>query len=197
MLRVLVASNNPGKVKEIQDLLEGLPVEILTPKALGIELSVQEVGESYAENAALKAMSFVKKSGVLTLADDSGLEVQALGGEPGIRSARYSPKPGASDADRRKYLLERLRASPRPWMAQFKCVLALATDEGKIQFTTGECEGEIIPLERGTNGFGYDPIFLLSDHNLTLAELTTQQKNKVSHRAKAVNKMISYLEQHL
>jgi XTP/dITP diphosphohydrolase len=112
--------------------------------------------------------------------------VDALGGLPGIRSKRFSEKPGATDADRRLYLLQRLRDHPRPWTARFRCTVALATPQGELYFAQGECPGEIIPDERGHNGFGYDPIFLLPDLGQTMAELSTELKNRLSHRARAI-----------
>jgi len=197
MLCLLFASNNPGKVMEIRALLGDLPIEIVTPEALGLDLEVQEAGNSYAENAALKAVEYLRRTNLLSLADDSGLEVQALGGLPGIRSRRFSPKPGASDADRRKILLEHLQTSPRPWAARFCCVLALAGLNRQVEYTEGECRGEIIPVERGTHGFGYDPIFLFPELNRTMAELDLEEKNQVSHRARAMKKMVPILEKYL
>ncbi len=186
MTQLLLASSNPGKVREILDLLGDLPVEVVTPQQIGLSLDIPESGITYAENAALKAQSYARRAAMLTLGDDSGLEVDALGGLPGIRSARFSPQPGATDADRRRYLLQRLQPHPRPWMAHFHCTVALATPAGELHFTEGECPGEIIPDERGQNGFGYDPIFLLAGLGLTMAELTTEMKNSLSHRARAI-----------
>ena len=186
MTRLLLASTNPGKVREILDLLGDLPIEVVTPQQIGLELSILENGATYAENAAIKAQTYAPLAGVLTLGDDSGLEVDALGGLPGIRSARFSPLPGATDADRRQYLLQRLQTYPRPWTARFRCTVALATPAGELYFAEGECPGEIIPEERGQNGFGYDPIFLLNELDLTMAELTTEMKNRLSHRARAL-----------
>jgi len=194
MAPLLMASNNPGKIQELQELLRDLRVEIVTPHALGLQLSIQEVGNSYRENAALKAAEFHRLTGMLTMADDSGLEVEVLGGLPGVRSRRFLPQQGASDAERRNYLLARLQALLRPWLARFQCVLALATDREQMYFTEGECRGEIIPVERGTNGFGYDPIFLFPELKRTMAELTTEEKNRLSHRAQAAKKMIPILE---
>jgi XTP/dITP diphosphohydrolase len=122
----------------------------------------------------------------VTLADDSGLEVDCLNGAPGLHSARYSPHPGASDADRRALLLANLRDLPRPWTARFRCTVAIATPEGGLFFADGQVRGEIIPEERGENGFGYDPIFLIPELGLTTAELTMAEKNRLSHRARAV-----------
>jgi len=186
MTQLLLASTNPGKVREILDLLGDLPIEVVTPQQVGLELSILENGATYAENAALKAQTYAPLAGMLALGDDSGLEVDALGGLPGIRSARFSPRPGATDADRRLYLLQRLESLPRPWTARFRCTVALATPVGEVYFAEGECPGEIIPEERGQGGFGYDPIFLLNELGLTMAELTTEMKNRLSHRARAL-----------
>jgi XTP/dITP diphosphohydrolase len=190
--KLLVATGNKGKLGEIRALLDEIglagnpPVELVIPAMLNLDLEVEESGSTYDENAGLKAAAFARASGLLTLADDSGLEVDALGGLPGIRSARFSPLPGATDADRRKYLLERLQGHPRPWLAHFHCTIALATAEGEVRFAQGDCPGEIIPQERGNNGFGYDPIFLLTGMGLTMAELSMAQKNQLSHRARAI-----------
>lgn len=186
MKELLIASSNPGKLSEIQAILGELACELRTPGGIGIQIEVEETGESYAENAALKARAFCNASDMTTLADDSGLEVNALGDLPGLRSARFSPLPNASDADRRRYLLSLLKGKPRPWNARFRCTIALAFPNGEIQFAEGECAGEIIPEERGSNGFGYDPIFLLPELGCTMAELSDQQKNKLSHRARAL-----------
>jgi len=105
---------------------------------------------------------------------------------PGIRSARFSTKPGATDADRRAFLLQRLKPYPPPWQARFRCTVAIATPQGELHLAEGECPGEIIPVERGDNGFGYDPIFLLTELGLTMAELSTEEKNRLSHRARAI-----------
>lgn len=185
-IEILLATNNQGKLREMQALLEGAGVELVTPGQLGLALEVEENGSSYAENAALKARAFAQASGLLTLADDSGLEVDALGGRPGMYSHRFAPQPGATDADRRAYLLEQLAGRPRPWMARFRCVVAVVRPGGEARFAEGVCEGEIIPEERGDNGFGYDPVFLLPDLGRTMAELSMEEKNRRSHRALAV-----------
>ena len=186
MSKLLVATNNPGKVKEIMAITHDWGVKVLTPDRIGLRLEVEEVGHTYAENAALKARAFAQASGLLSMADDSGLEVDALGGKPGLHSARFSPLPNASDADRRAYLLEQLRGLPRPWTARFRCIIAMASPDGETRFAEGACPGEIIPEERGNNGFGYDPIFLLPEAGLTMAQLPMQEKNLISHRARAV-----------
>lgn len=184
--KLLIATNNPGKVRELQDLLKDTGIELITPADIGLSLEVDEDGATYGENAAKKAIAFATASGLISLADDSGLEVDALHGAPGLYSARYSPKPGANDADRRAYLLQNLKDKPRPWKAHFHATIAIAQPTGKVDLTEGNCYGEIIPQERGTGGFGYDPIFLLPELGRTTAELDMEQKNRLSHRALAV-----------
>jgi XTP/dITP diphosphohydrolase len=194
MSSLLLASNNPGKQRELRDLLENLSFTLVTPAEIGLELHVEESGEDYAANATLKATAFARKSGFYTLADDSGLEVEALHGAPGKRSARIAR---GSDADRRRYLLDLLQSHPRPWRARFFCALALAAPDGSTEITTGICPGEIIPDERGGGGFGYDPIFLVQGTDQTMAELSVRQKNRISHRANALSKMLPILKQRL
>ncbi len=185
-MRLLIATENQGKVKEIQALLEDLNVELVTPKSLGLELNVVEDGTTYEENAGKKALAYARASGLISLADDSGLEVDALDGAPGIYSARYSPLPNATDADRRDYLLQNLQGKPHPWRAHFHATIAIAASDGTLHFADGNCHGEIIAEERGDNGFGYDPIFFIPALNCTTAELSMEEKNRLSHRALAV-----------
>ncbi len=193
--RLLLATNNPGKVRELRRLLQPLTrVEILTPADLGLHLEVEEHGQTYAENALLKAHAFAQASGLVALGDDSGLEVDALDGRPGVYSNRFAPIPNASEADRRRYLLDLLQDKPRPWTARFRAVLAIALPEGGSFLATGVCEGEIIPQERGEHGFGYDPIFLLATLGRTMAELTLEEKNRLSHRARAAQEAIPILK---
>jgi XTP/dITP diphosphohydrolase len=190
MKNLLLATNNIGKLREIQAILGSLDIRLLTPKDVGIQLEVVEDGETYAANAACKALAFTRAAGLLSLADDSGLEVEALDGAPGLHSARFSPQPGATDADRRALLLKYLRAHSPPWRARFHCTVALATPDGWVGFAEGNCPGEIIATERGQNGFGYDPIFLVAGKGLTMAELDMAEKNKISHRARAIQAAI-------
>lgn len=191
--KLLLATTNFGKVTEMRAILEALPLEILDLRQLALDCDIPEDGSTYAENAAKKAVAYAQASGLPTLADDSGLEVDALDGEPGIYSARYSPLPNATDADRRAYLLARLAGKPRPWRARFRCVLALALPCRPVAFFEGVCEGEIIPEERGAGGFGYDPLFLLPDLNRTMAELSLPQKNALSHRGRALQALLPHL----
>ena len=194
MKKLLIATNNKGKVKELQDLLKDIGLELVTPADINLNLDVEEDGTTYAENASKKAVAFAHASGLIALADDSGLEVDALDGAPGLYSARYHPKPGANDADRRAYMVENLRGKPRPWMAHFHATIAIAVPDQDVHIVEGNCYGEIVPEERGTGGFGYDPIFLFPELNKTMAELEMAEKNRLSHRAKAVMNAIPFLK---
>lgn len=193
-MRVLIASTNPGKLREIQEILADESFHLLLPQDLGLNLEVAEDGQTYAENAAKKALAYWRASGLVTLADDSGLEVDVLDGAPGLYSARYSSVPGATDADRRALLLANLRGFPRPWRAHFHCTVAIAGPDGALYLAEGDCPGEIIPEERGENGFGYDPIFLLPERGLTMAELSSAEKNQISHRARALQVALPILQ---
>jgi XTP/dITP diphosphohydrolase len=186
MSKLLIATNNKGKTREFRDLLKDSGIDFVTPAEINLSLEVKEDGSTYAENATKKALAFAKASGLISLADDSGLEVDVLDGAPGLYSARYSPKPGAKDSDRRALLIQNLGDKPRPWKAHFHATVAIARPSGEVELVEGNCYGEIIPEERGTNGFGYDPIFLLDELGKTMAELDMEQKNRLSHRARAV-----------
>ena len=194
MGKLLLGTNNQGKVREYMMLLRSLPFELVTPAEQGITTTVSEVGESLEENARLKATVLAEQSQLLTLADDSGLEVDALGGEPGRLSARYAGE-GASDRDRINYLLSRLKDVP--WTersARFRCVIAVATPSGVVELCSGECRGFITFEPRGEKGFGYDPIFYLPELDKTMAELPLEIKNQVSHRGQAARKAYYLLE---
>lgn len=182
MKRLLVATTNPGKQREFRRLLAGLPVEILTPEQLDLELDVDEPYDTYAENASAKADAFARASGMVSLADDSGIEVAALDWGPGVRSARWAGAPGR-EADR---LLEALRdASDR--RARMVCALAVAVPDEPdpaIEVFTGVMDGAVSTRRRGDGGFGYDPVFLLDGR--TTAELPEREKDRLSHRGRAV-----------
>jgi XTP/dITP diphosphohydrolase len=185
---LLLATNNAGKAREYKSLLSGVPFELVTPAEVGIDAEVAEVGGSFEENASLKATTLARESGLLTLADDSGLEVETLGGEPGVLSARYAGE-GASDTDRVNYLLVKMEGVPRgKRQARFKCVIAIATPDGNVELCSGECDGIIALKPRGNRGFGYDPIFYLPALGRTMAELPPEEKNRISHRGRAVAK---------
>lgn len=184
-MRLLIATHNRGKLIEYQGLLAGLPLELVTLDDVGLRGDIEENGATFAENAWLKAIAYARRSNLLTLADDSGLEVDALGGEPGVRSKRYAGE-NKSDAERNAFLLNKLREVPREKRsARFRCAIALASPQGQAWESQGTCEGEIIYAPRGTHGFGYDPIFYFPERGVTMAELPTAEKNKISHRARA------------
>jgi len=191
--KLLLATNNKGKVREYKSMLKDLPFELVSPAELGIKTEVDEIGGSLEENAKLKATTLARESRLLVLADDSGLEVDALGGEPGRLSARYAGE-GASDKDRVSYLLSRLKDVPEgKRSARFRCVIAIATPGDEVELCSGECEGVITLEPRGKEGFGYDPIFYLPGLGKTMAELTLEEKNRVSHRGRAAREAIKLL----
>lgn len=194
-MKLLIATHNPGKVREFRMLLEKLEIKLISPLDIGLELEVAETGATYAENATIKGRAYSTASGMLTLADDTGLEVDALNGQPGLHSARFVNAPGATDADRCRLLLERLKDHPRPWTARFRCVVALADPQGGVQLAEGSCAGEIAPEVRGEGGFGYDPVFLFPELGKTMAELGPARKNQVSHRARAVAAILPRIQE--
>ena len=194
MAKLLLATNNQAKVREYRSLLQNIPFELVTLAEEGITTAVSEVGESLEENARLKATVLASQSQLLALADDSGLEVDALGGEPGRLSARYAGE-GASDRDRVNYLLSRLKGVPwQKRLARFRCIIAIATPDGEIELCSGECRGFITFEPRGEQGFGYDPVFYLPELDKTMAELPLEIKNQVSHRGQAARKAYQVLE---
>lgn len=191
--KLLLATNNQGKVNEYRRLLRDIPFELVTLADAGISTVVDEVGGSLEDNARMKATVLAARSGLLAMADDSGLEVDALGGEPGRLSARYAGE-GASDKDRVNYLLSRLKDVP--WekrTACFRCVIAVATPSGEVALCSGECCGLITLEPKGRRGFGYDPIFYLPERNKTMAELPMEVKNQISHRGQAARKVYRVL----
>ncbi len=186
--KLLLATNNQAKVHEYKGLLRNLPYEVVTLADQDIAAVVDEVGESLEENARLKATALAAESQLLSLADDSGLEVDALNGEPGSMSARYAGE-GASDIERINYLLARLKDVPKEKRtARFRCVIAIAFPDGRVELCSGECPGIIALEPAGEGGFGYDPVFYFPEYGRTMAELTDGEKNRVSHRGKAALK---------
>lgn len=193
MQKLLLATNNAGKVREFRTLLQGIPFELVTPKEIGINIEVEETGNSYRENASLKARALAKASGLLALADDSGIEVDALNGEPGLHSARYAGE-NATDTERVNFLLNKIKDIPQAKRtAHYYCVIAIANPDGEVTFVDGECKGIITFQPVGEKGFGYDPIFFFPELGKTMAELTPEVKNQISHRGKAAQKAIDIL----
>lgn len=179
--KLVIATGNTGKLREYRELLASAGLELIA-----FDTEIDEVGETYTENARLKAETAVERSGLPALGDDSGVEVEALEGFPGIRSARLGP----TQEERTAELLKRLEGKPRPWNARFVCVLALADPGHPTQFFEGECRGEIVPEWRGEAGFGYDPVFLVPGTGKTFGEMRLEEKRLYSHRARAVRALL-------
>lgn len=193
MPRLLLATGNKHKLDELKSLFQGLPYELVSPSEMGIHINVDETGDSFEKNASLKAVAFAASSHILSLADDSGLEIDALGGEPGVLSARYAGA-NATDAERTEFLLSRLKGVPEgKRQAKFRCVIAIATPEDNIHLFSGECRGIIMFKPSGGGGFGYDPIFYLPQIGKTMAELSQREKNNISHRGQAAAKARFFL----
>ena len=193
MTTLLIATNNQGKLVELRELLADLPLDLVTLRDVGISVEVEETGDTFTANAILKAVQYGQMADLRTLADDSGLEVDALGGEPGVHTARYGAPDARSHRDRYLLLLRNLEGVP--WerrTARFRCVIALATprfdseDEADVQTVEGVLEGYIAFEPAGEGGFGYDPVFYVPEFGCTLAELPADVKNRVSHRGQAV-----------
>lgn len=182
-MRLLIATTNPGKVKEFQSLLDDdLNLELVGLIDVGITTEVEETGSTYAENAELKGRAYSKMSGLLTLADDSGIEVEALGGRPGVYSARYASSPAARIE---KLLNEMIDVPAEKRSARFQCAITLAWPDGRFETVTGTCEGFVAHEPRGSGGFGFDPIFYFPEYAKTMAELPIEVKNQISHRGRA------------
>jgi XTP/dITP diphosphohydrolase len=179
--QLVIATGNTGKLREYRELLTGTGFELVA-----FDSEVDEVGETYAENARFKAETACSRSGLPSLGDDSGVEVEALNGFPGLRSARLGPTQEARTAE----LMKRLEGKTRPWNARFVCVIALAAPGRPTQFFEGECRGEIVPEWRGQAGFGYDPVFLVPGTGKTFGEMTPEEKRQYSHRAAAVRGLL-------
>jgi XTP/dITP diphosphohydrolase len=195
MPKLLLATSNPGKIREYRFLLRGLGYQITTLAEEEIAKAVTESGNNYEQNARLKAITYARLSQLTALADDSGLEVDALNGEPGVKSARFAGE-AAADAEKVSLLLAKLNGVP--WerrTACFKCFIVIATLEGQSEVCYGECHGIIALEAKGKNGFGYDPIFFLPEIGKTMAEIPLQMKNQISHRARASQKARQVLQQ--
>lgn len=192
MRDLLLASQNPGKLNEMRLLVEGLPFRVVGPRDIGITDSPDETGESFLENATLKALHYSTRSGLLAVADDSGLSVEALGGEPGLQSSRFGGE-GASDPDRNRLLLEKMQnVTWEERGATFTSAVVVAEGE-RVLFEVQETVSGLIALApRGTNGFGYDPLFFYPPYGRTFGEVSRQEKDAVSHRGKAFARLRTY-----
>lgn len=190
---ILLATGNPGKARELAELLAGVPYTLVTLADVGLPDDVEEVGVTLEENALIKARSYARRSGLTTLADDSGLEVDALGGAPGVHSKRFAGE-DATDEERVAYLLQRLEGTPlEERTAAFRCVLAVAVPDGRALTREGVCRGIITDTPQGSDGFGYDPVFWVPEVGRTMAELTPSEKNRISHRARAAREAAELL----
>ena len=195
--RIIFATGNEGKMKEIRMILEGMGLPVLSMKEAGIQADIVEDGSSFEENAVIKARAVMELTGDIALADDSGLEIDYLNKEPGIYSARYMGEDTSYDI-KNQNLMDRLEGVPEEKRtARFVCAIACALPDGEILTTEGVMEGIIGYESRGANGFGYDPIFYLPEFGCSSAELSPEQKNEVSHRGKALRKMREKLEKRI
>ncbi|MEG6614007.1 XTP/dITP diphosphatase [Pseudoclostridium thermosuccinogenes] len=196
MRKFLVATKNKGKLKEIEEILAGLPFEVVSMEQAGIDKDIEEYGTTFEENAMIKAKELHRLTGEMVMADDSGLEVDYLNGAPGIYSARFAGE-GATDEDKNKKLLELLEGVPfEKRSARFVCVIAVVFPDGRSFTVKGTCDGYIGFAPQGTNGFGYDPLFFLPEYNMTTAQLDPDEKNKISHRGKALKAMVEKLKKY-
>ena len=181
----ILASNNTEKLKELRDILSDFGLTLCSQREAGLTLEVEETGDTFEENALLKARAAAEATGLPAIADDSGLCVDALGGAPGVHSARYTGRHGDSDAARTQLLLQNMQGEPNR-TARFVSAICCVLPNGDTLSARGVCEGEILKEPRGTGGFGYDPVFLPTGSLRSMAELTAQEKNRISHRGQAL-----------
>jgi XTP/dITP diphosphohydrolase len=195
-LELLIATHNQGKMREYRHLLQDVPLKLVSLDELGISQDIAETGTTFAENAWLKAEGYAGLSGMLTLSDDSGLEVDALGGEPGIHSARYGGDSCASDQERVQLLLRNLAGVPREKRtARFRCVIAICDPDGRKASVVGSVAGMIQYEPEGNEGFGYDPVFYLPSYGQTMSQIPLADKNRISHRSDATGKAKAVLKE--
>lgn len=194
-MRLILASNNKDKLREFKELFEGTDTEIVSQREAGYDLDVDETGLSFEENAWLKASAVTRLSGLAAVADDSGLEVRALGGEPGIYSARYGVGHDAPGEARNEYLLKKL-GDAEDRAARYVCCICCTMPNGDTLTARGECEGTLLYAPRGAGGFGYDPLFVPQGMEKTMAELTDAEKNAISHRGKAAREFAKKLKEY-
>ena len=191
--KIIFASNNKGKIRELKDILSSLGIEVVSQREAGFDIEADETGTTFAENSAIKAKAIYELAKIPVLADDSGLCVDALDGQPGVYSHRFAGE-NATDEEKCRYILEKLEnVSDEKRTARFICDMCFIDESGREYHAEGKCEGKIGREEKGNNGFGYDPIFVVG--NRTLAELEETEKNQISHRAEALKKMKEILKQ--
>lgn len=195
-MKLILASNNKNKLREFRELVKDMDIELIGQRDAGCDFEVEETGATFEENSFLKASAVTEATGIAAFADDSGLVVDALNGEPGVYSARYCPKPGATDEDRYNYLLSRLGDTENR-TARFVCTICCTMPNGDILRSRGECEGYIMHAPRGNGGFGYDPVFHPLCVDKGMAELTPEEKNAISHRGKALREFVKLLDGYL
>ncbi len=194
-MKVVLASNNPNKLREMKAILAPLGWEILSQREAGVHVEPEENGRTFEENARIKARTVMEATGLSAIADDSGVAVDALGGAPGVHSARYGGGECPDDAARNRLLLKNMEAVPEGQRtARFVSVITMVCPDGRELSARGELEGEILRQERGSGGFGYDPLFYIPAEGCTMAELTAERKNEISHRAVALQKFVEKQE---
>ncbi|MCJ2147390.1 XTP/dITP diphosphatase [Bacillus sp. GM2] len=195
MKEVIIATKNEGKVREFKAMLEPRGYDVKSLLDIGYTPEIEETGQTFEENAVIKAETISKETGKIVIADDSGLSVDYLGGSPGVYSARYAGEEKNDLANLKKLLKELEGVEKEDRSARFRCALALCTPGQETKTVEGSVEGYITEEPRGTNGFGYDPVFLVKDKDQTMAELSSGEKNKISHRAEALKKLSALLDQ--
>jgi len=192
MMTFVLATANPGKIREMQEILHDFGIEVTTREDLGIDIDIEETGETFLENATLKAKAICEASGLPAIADDSGLVVDALGGAPGVYSSTFGGV-GLDPTARCEHLLEKMRGMEQRG-AKFVCTIVCIFPDGRVISAEGECRGAIAHMPRGAGGFGYDPVFLINGTDRTMAELTPEEKNKISHRGVALGRFLDKLK---
>jgi XTP/dITP diphosphohydrolase len=183
-MKFILATSNPGKVNEMREILSRQGIDVLTREQLGIDVNIEETGSTFLENAKIKAETICKLSGIPAIADDSGLVVDALDGNPGVYSSTYGGEE-LSASERCAYLLEKMEKMEHR-NARFVCTIVCAFPDGGLLTAYGECAGRILTAPQGTGGFGYDPVFMPDGKNMSLAELSSEEKNAISHRGNAL-----------
>ena len=185
-IKYVLATSNPGKIQEMREILSGLDIDFITREDLGINFEIEETGSTFRDNALIKAKAICEAAGLPAISDDSGLMVDALDGGPGVNSSSFGGE-GLDNERRCAYLLEKLRGEEQRG-AKFVCTIVCAFPDGRILTAEGECPGSIADSPRGSNGFGYDPVFFARGMNKTMAELPPEEKNRLSHRGKALRR---------